>query len=200
MGLLGDFLMNRNHAQKYLALALFLLCFCASANYFYMDQKYADILITNNIYANWTMSEAQKAPAELMKFAVTAGKIKSDDTAGKSRTEFLFPSEAILFSPDGNFKYIWMKGPSQTGNISGKWKVENSTLIFTLIDDKHLSVYAKNSELRYKIAKIANVAATSLKLKGESYPIATNIMPTSDNPIEDFKSIASHIEESAIGK
>ncbi|MEI6055962.1 MAG: hypothetical protein WCR55_07880 [Lentisphaerota bacterium] len=192
--------MNRNQTKKYLALALFLLCFCASANYFYMDKTYTDILVANNIYANWTMSEPQKAPAELIKFAVTSGKIKSDDTPGKSRTEVLFPSQVIVFSQDGNFSYMWMKGPSQIGNITGKWKVENSTLIFTLIDDKHLSAYAKNSELRYEIIKITNVAATSLKFKGESYPIVTNIMPSSDNPIKDFKSIASHIEESVIGK
>lgn len=175
------------------------MSFYASANYFYMDKKYADILLTNNICANWSMSEGKKAPAELMKFAVTSGKIKSGGTSDKNGTEFLFPSEVIAFTPDGNFNYIWMKGTSRIGSIRGKWRVENSTLIFTLVDDKHLSVYEKNSELRYEITKIANIAATSLKFKGKSYPPVTNIMPSSDNPIKDFEGIASKIEANVVG-
>lgn len=190
--------MRQAPSQKYLALIFFLICFCASANYFYMDKKYADVLTANNICASWHMDEAQNAPPELIKFAVTSGIIKSDNA--KSKTEFLFPTEVIKFSPDGNFDYIWMKSPSQIGNIQGKWRVENSTLIFTFVDDKYPTVYAKDSELRYYIINIANTAATSLKFKGASYPVITNIMPSSNNPIKDFEAIASRIGLSSANK
>lgn len=163
-----------------------------------MDKKYAAILTANNICASYLMAETQNTPPQLMKFALTSGKIKPDNTPASAVTEFLFPTQVIEFSKDGTFSYIWMKGPTETGLIGGKWRVENSTLIFTFIDDKHPSVYAKNSELRYEIVKIANVAGTSLRFKGKSFAAITNIMTSSDSPIKDFEGIVSRIKKSAL--
>ncbi len=174
----------------------FLICFCVSADYFYMDKKYADILTANSICAKWCINETQMIPAELIKFAVTSGEVKSNDSIKRGR-EFLYPSEVIYFADDGNFTYMWQEGLG-LGEIHGKWRVENSTLIFTFIDDKYPAIYAKDSELRYYIVKIANLAETSLKFKGESYPAVTNIMASSDSPVKDFEKIATRIQESAI--
>ncbi|HBM16393.1 MAG TPA: hypothetical protein DD381_08655 [Lentisphaeria bacterium] len=171
--------MKQNKIIKYLTVLFISLCFNASAEYFYMDKSYSDVLINNPLRADLTIADKNAVPQELQKFALTSGKINSNIP------ETLYPSEVISFSVNGDCSYIWMTGPSRADKISGKWKVENSQLI----------IYTIYGELRYDIVKIADPEQTKLILKGCSYPEVTKIIPSSDNPFTDFEKIAISIAE-----
>jgi len=141
--------------KVYLSSIILFIALSASAEYFYMDKTYSDALVNSPIRANFVMINENNMPPELKPFTLTSNRIKSNNV------ETLFHSEVIVFSPDGTFSYIWMTGPSKTNKISGKWRVENSQLIFILSGDKQTTAYAPNTEMRYKINDGSNDSNTS---------------------------------------
>jgi len=155
--------------------------------YSYNDKKYSDILIANNkLVSNWTAIPVSQIPPKLKPLIITKGNVNG-------KKIYLIPSIVLLFNNDGSFTYLWEINSSNTGEISGKWRVENSTLIFTL-GNEYSSVYKKDSELRYKILKILH-SDSSLKYSGTSCPGVSTIIKTTDDPLKDFANIVVAIEK-----
>ena len=108
------------------------------------------------------------------------------------------PIVSQSFEKSGDFIFLWEKNNKSTGEISGKWHVENSKLIFTLTKN-YVKPYLLNTELRYKILKTTN-NNFHLKLKGVEHPPVTNIVKTSNNPIYDIEKIAAALKQAKVNK
>lgn len=160
--------------------------------YFYNDKQYSDILIANNkLVSKWVAVPESQIPAELRALVVT-----EVDIDGKKIC--LVPFKVLLFGKDGTFRYLWKENNSTTGEISGKWRVENSTLIFTLGKD-YSSILKKDSELRYKI-KGTQRNDTTLGYSGVSYPGVPGIIKTTNDLLKDFATIVVSMEKEKIKK
>lgn len=154
--------------------------------YFCDDKKFSDILVNNKLTSEWGGIPESQIPPDLKTLVIS-----KDNIGGKQIC--LVPFKVLLFNNDGTFRYLSGKNSSKTEEINGRWKVENSTLIFTL-GKNYSSIYKKDSELRYKIVKILH-SGTSLKYSGTSYPGIPGIIKTTNDPLKDFADIAISMKE-----
>ena len=157
--------------------------------YFYNDKQFSDILMANKLVYEWAAVSESQIPQKLKPLAIT-----KDDIDGKKIC--LVPFTALLFNNDETFTYLWTMNSSNTGEISGKWRVENSTLIFTL-GKGYSSVYKKDSELRYKVTKVVH-SGNSLKYSCASYLRVPGIIKTTNDPLKDFADIVVSMEKENI--
>lgn len=157
---------------------------------FYDDKKFSDILITNDKFVSeWTAVPESQIPPRLKPLTVTKGNIDG-------KTICLVPIKLLLFDNNGTFTYLWKIDSSNTGEISGKWRLENSTLIF-ILGKNYSSVYQKGSELRYKVSK-ALTSNVPLKYSGINYPRIPSIIKTTNDPLKDFAKIVISMEKESI--
>ncbi len=157
----------------------------AYSAYFYNDKQYSDILMENKLVSEWVAVPENEIPPKLRLMAITEA-----DVDGKKIC--MVPFNVLLFNNDETFTYLWKVDSANTGEIGGKWRVENSTLIFTLGED-YSSGYKKDSELRYKIIKTVS-SDTSLKYSCISCPRVPSIIKTTNDPLKDFVNIVVSME------
>ena len=154
--------------------------------YFYNDKQFSDILINNKLVSEWVAVPESQVPQKLKPLTITKGNVDGKQIC-------LIPFKVLLFGKDETFKYIWRKSDSTTGEISGKWRVENSTLIFTLGQD-YTSAYKKKSELIYNVTKVIH-SGTALKYSGTSCSGIPGVIKTTNDPLKDFANIVVSMEK-----
>ncbi|MCP4177863.1 MAG: hypothetical protein GY756_08860 [bacterium] len=189
---------NRNTYIYILISLSILFSVTAKADYFSEDKKYTDTILANSVWGNdWTVKPSKRIPPKLVEYAATESKIfKGKD--GTKKSGLLYPRTLIKFKKSGDFLFVWQKNNKKAGEIAGKWNVENSNLIFTLIKN-YTKPYMLNTELRYKILKTTN-NNFHLKLEGIEHPPVTKIIKTSNNPIYDMEKIAAALKQAKVEK
>jgi hypothetical protein len=186
-------------AHLYILFSLSIICSTVvKADYFSKDKQYTDTILANSVWGNdWTVKPVNKIPPKLLEYAATEAKIFTNKK-GKKKKGFLVPRTLIKFKKSGDFLFIWKKNKKSTGEITGKWDVENSKLIFTLTKN-YTKPYVLNAELRYKILKTTN-NNFHLKLGGIEHPPVTKIIKTSNNPIYDMEKIVTALKQLKVNK
>lgn len=168
--------------MRYLITLLFMMSSCVFANYFYMDKTYSDILISHPITGALNV-----AP-----FAFTSEQVKTPE--GHKVFEILYPKSVLTFSDNEQFNYIIQIGPRESNSLSGKWKVEDSTLIFTFDNNDYEPLYKFGTQIRYYIVKVKDPSSSSLVFEALNFPDDIGIIAGSDSPLDDFKKIYTELE------
>ena len=160
------------------------------------DYLYKDILTEYNIIAkNWCVAEKNKIPAKLLQFKVLESELLKAEN-DKTEQVYLVPLEVFEFRDAGIFNFYWMKNYSEAGTISGKWDIDNSTLMLTFSKD-YIDPYLKGKQMRYEIIGTDQLK-TKLFFKGKTYSSLTEIIDTSNDMFKDFEDIIIKMDQKEV--